>query len=207
MQDTPAFTVTAAARTAILEARADEFDAESLALWLEVSAASPLKFSYDMYFQAAGDARPEDAVIRHDDIDVVIPVASVERLRGATLDVAEDGSGMVIVNPNEPKIPDFSSLGDAAMSGPVAERVAWVLEHQINPQIASHGGFAELVAVEDDTVYLRMGGGCQGCGMAKVTLSQGIEVAIREAVPEIVNIVDVTDHASGSDPYYQAAKK
>ena len=89
----------------------------------------------------------------------------------------------------------------------MAQRVAQVLEQQINPSIASHGGFAELVAVEGDTAYLRMGGGCQGCGMAKVTLSQGIEVAIKDAVPEITRVVDVTDHSSGDNPYYQAAKK
>jgi Fe/S biogenesis protein NfuA len=89
----------------------------------------------------------------------------------------------------------------------VAQRVQQVLEQQINPSIASHGGEATLVAVEDDTAYLRLGGGCVGCGMATVTLSQGIEVAIREAVPEIVNVVDVTDHASGTNPYYEAAKK
>ena len=77
----------------------------------------------------------------------------------------------------------------------------------IAPAIASHGGVAELVAVEDDTAYLRLSGGCQGCGLASVTLTQGIEVAIRESVPEIVNVVDVTDHASGTNPYFEAAKK
>ena len=82
-----------------------------------------------------------------------------------------------------------------------------VLEEQINPAIASHGGYAELVAVEDSIAYLRMGGGCQGCGMAAVTLSQGIEVAILDTVPEISEVVDVTDHASGDNPYYEAAKK
>ena len=78
---------------------------------------------------------------------------------------------------------------------------------QINPQIAAHGGFAELVAVEGSIAYLRMGGGCQGCGMAAVTLSQGIEVAILDSVPEITEVVDVTDHAGGTNPYYEAAKK
>ncbi|MGH2683897.1 MAG: NifU family protein, partial [Actinomycetota bacterium] len=69
-------------------------------------------------------------------------------------------------------------------------------------------GRAELVAVEDDSVaYLRLMGGCVGCGMAAVTLSQGIEVALRESVPEIERVVDVTDHASGTNPYYEAAKK
>ena len=73
---------------------------------------------------------------------------------------------------------------------------------------AAHGGgMKPLVAVEDDTAYLRLGGGCVGCGMAAVTLTQGISVAIKQAVPEILNVVDVTDHASGTNPYYEAAKK
>ena len=93
------------------------------------------------------------------------------------------------------------------LTGPVAERVQRVLTEHINPSIASHGGTAELVAVEDDRVFLRLGGGCVGCGMAAVTLSQGITVAIKEAVPEINEVVDVTDHASGTNPYYEAAKK
>ena len=91
--------------------------------------------------------------------------------------------------------------------GPVAERITEVLNRQINPSIASHGGHAELVAVEDDVAYLRLGGGCQGCGMASVTLSQGIEVAIRDNVPEIARVVDVTDHAAGENPYFEASKK
>jgi Fe/S biogenesis protein NfuA len=85
--------------------------------------------------------------------------------------------------------------------------VAQVIEAQVNPSIASHGGQAELVAVEDGTAYLRLSGGCQGCGMAGVTLTQGIEVAIRESVPEITTVTDVTDHASGANPYYEPAKK
>ena len=82
-----------------------------------------------------------------------------------------------------------------------------MLERDVNPSIAAHGGHAELVAIEGATAYLRLGGGCQGCGMATVTLSQGIEVAITEAVPEIKAIVDVTDHASGRNPYFEPAKK
>jgi Fe/S biogenesis protein NfuA len=95
----------------------------------------------------------------------------------------------------------------ADLSGAVAQAVMQVLEEQINPAIASHGGRAELVAVEDSIAYLRLSGGCQGCGMASVTLSQGIEVAILDTVPEITEVVDVTDHASGSNPYFESAKK
>ena len=82
-----------------------------------------------------------------------------------------------------------------------------VLDRDVNPHIAAHGGHAELAGIEGRTAYLRLGGGCQGCGMATVTLSQGIEVAITEAVPEIGDVVDVTDHASGNNPYFEAAKK
>ena len=71
----------------------------------------------------------------------------------------------------------------------------------------SQEGHAELVAVEDDTAFLRLSGGCQGCGMASVTLTQGIEVVIKESVPEILKVVDVTDHASGANPYFESAKK
>jgi Fe/S biogenesis protein NfuA len=121
--------------------------------------------------------------------------------------------GLVIVNPNKPPQPNRPASPSidvpaaADLTGPVAERVQLVLEQHINPSIASHGGTATLVAVEEDTAYLRLGGGCVGCGMAAVTLTQGIEVAIKQAVPEIVNVVDVTDHASGTNPYYEAAKK
>ncbi len=93
------------------------------------------------------------------------------------------------------------------LTGEVPQRVIQVLEEQINPAIASHGGYAELVAVEGSIAYLRLAGGCQGCGMAAVTLSQGIEVAILDMVPEITEVIDVTDHSSGDNPYYEAAKK
>ena len=95
----------------------------------------------------------------------------------------------------------------ADLSGDVAQRVVQVLEQQINPSIAAHGGRADLVAVEEGSAYLRLSGGCAGCGMAAVTLNQGIEVALRESVPEISRVIDVTDHAAGTNPYYEAAKK
>ena len=199
--------VTPPAQEVVLDARADEVGADTLALWLEVSGESHGKYSYDMYFQAISDAKDGDAITDYGAFTVIVPVASIAKLQGATLDVATDGSGMVLLNPNEPRSPVIPAFDGASLDGPVAQRVMQVLEERINPSIASHGGFAELVAVEEDTVYLRMGGGCQGCGMAKVTLSQGIEVAIKEAIPEVLHVVDVTDHAGGSNPYYQAAKK
>ncbi len=142
-----------------------------------------------------------------DGLVVVVPRSSVGRVRGARLDWDGDGEGgLVMLNPNIPESPaDGATFGD--LEGDVARRVAAVLAEEVNPAIAGHGGYAELVGVEGETAYLRMGGGCQGCGLARVTLSEGIEVAIKEAVPEIASVVDVTDHASGKNPYYEAAKK
>lgn len=208
MDSDAVLTVTDAARDLVLGVRAGEENPDTLALWIEISGVNGNSFTYDMFFQPLADAAPEDVVVGHDDLSVVVRAASVERLVGSTLDVV--GGGMVMSNPNSPAPPPRPSPSNrppADLSGPVAQAVIAVLEEQINPAIAAHGGRADLVAVEGDTAVLRLGGGCQGCGMAAVTLSQGIEVAIVESVPEINRVMDVTDHASGENPYYEAAKK
>jgi Fe/S biogenesis protein NfuA len=208
----PILNITDAARQKVLRVRAGEPEPETLALWLEVAGVQGGKYKYDMYFQPLDYAGPTDAVQVHDDLSVVIPAFSVDKVRGATLDVAGDPveGGLVLDNPNSPS-PAVGAAGAARppadLSGDVAQRVLQILDQQINPSIAAHGGHAELVAVEGDTAYLRLSGGCQGCGMATVTLSQGIEVAIRDQVPEIARVVDTTDHASGTNPYFEAAKK
>jgi Fe/S biogenesis protein NfuA len=209
----PALAVTAPARDFVLAARANEADADRLALFLEVNGSENGAYTYDMWFESAADAGPGDDVNDLDGLVVVVPVTSVARVRGATLDVGEqDGApGLVIVNPNTPPLPSAHNHAaappDADLTSPLALRVIAVLEEVVNPQIASHGGRADLVAVADGIAYLRLGGGCQGCGLAAVTLSQGITVAIQEEVPEITDVVDVTAHDSGTNPYYEAAKK
>jgi Fe-S cluster biogenesis protein NfuA len=87
------------------------------------------------------------------------------------------------------------------------EQVADVFETRINPMVASHGGRVDLIDVQDGVVLLRLGGGCQGCGMANVTLRQGIETTLRQMVPAVQGIMDVTDHAAGADPYFAQSKK
>ena len=207
----PVLTITRDARATVLEVLANEAESDTLALWLEVNGEANGAYTYDMYFQALSDAAAGDVVQRDDDLPVVVPSAAVERLQGATLDFVTDASGeggLVIVSPNTPSAPTLSgleSIPEVDLSDPFAQRVVSVLEQQVNPSIASHGGRADLVAVEDSSVYLRLSGGCQGCGMAKATLSQGIEVILREAIPEIANVVDVTDHADGTNPFYQPA--
>ncbi len=81
-----------------------------------------------------------------------------------------------------------------------------LLDERINPQVAAHGGHIALVDVQDDTVYIRLEGGCQGCGMADVTLKQGVATEIQSVVPRINSVLDVTDHAGGTNPYYQPGK-
>jgi Fe/S biogenesis protein NfuA len=215
--DAAILTVTDKARARIVEIRADEPDADDLVLHLEISGVAGGNYSYDMWLERRGEI-PDDAVVtEHDGVTVVIPACDVDRLRGATLDLSRDllRPGMVLQNPNRPVVPAMAtgaaspSMGrpPADLSGDVPQQVIQVLEQQINPSIAAHGGRAELVAVEDGIAYLRLSGGCQGCGLASVTLTQGIAVAIQEAIPEIVEVIDVTDHASGHNPYFEAAKK
>lgn len=203
---TALLTITDAAREKILEVRAGEPEPETLALWLEVSGAQGNAFTYDMYFRRLDEAGEQDIVQHGDDLSLVVPEEHADNIRGSTLDLA--GGGLMLQNPNSPapRIPQ-AAAANLDLEDPVTAKVVEVLDTQINPQIAAHGGFAELVAVEVPVAYLRMGGGCQGCGMAAVTLSQGIEVAILDTVAEITEVVDVTDHASGANPYYEAAKK
>ena len=204
-------TVTEEARKVVVEAMAGEPDTENLALWLEVRGVQDANFAYDLYFQARRDAADEDAVfVDGDDLTIVVPSASVDRLRGARLEWSDDGSGgLVLVNPNNPT-PEEASPGvpagvlAAGIAGEAAQHVVTVLDQVINPSIASHGGRADLVAFDaaEGVAYLRLSGGCQGCAMSRMTLTQGIEVALRDEVPQITRVVDVTDHTGGENPYY-----
>ncbi len=111
-----------------------------------------------------------------------------------------------------PIAPKLEPVPAAAVGGPVDDdvlynRVAQLFEEQVNPMVARHGGRVDLIDVQDAVVMLRLGGGCQGCGMADVTLRQGIEAMLQQAVPEVKGIVDITDHGAGANPYFAAAKK
>ena len=89
------------------------------------------------------------------------------------------------------------------LSGSIAEKVQQLLDMSVNPALASHGGYATLEEVRaDDTVVVKMGGGCQGCAMSQATLSDGIKRAIMEAIPEVVEVLDATDHEAGANPYF-----
>ena len=112
------------------------------------------------------------------------------------------GQPAVASKPAAPPTPGSATADDA-----LYERVADLFDSQVNPMVARHGGRVELIDVQDAVVMVRMAGGCQGCGMADVTLRQGIEAMLQQHVPEVKGIVDITDHAAGSNPYFAAAKK
>jgi Fe/S biogenesis protein NfuA len=204
----PLVQLTEKARAKVQEFRSGVADAEQQAMWIEVTGVQGGEWTYNMSLKPVGAADEDDHVEHHGDLAIVIPEGDADALRGATVDWSDDlmRGGLTIDNPNTPS-PAMGARQPADISGPVPQRVMQVIDQQVNPAIAMHGGSAELVAVEDSTAYVRLGGGCVGCGMATVTLSQGIEVAITEAVPEVQSVVDVTDHASGTNPYYEAAKK
>lgn len=88
----------------------------------------------------------------------------------------------------------------------VRDRIQKILDEMINPAVAGHGGFVEVLEVKDNIAYLRLGGGCQGCGMVNVTLKQGIETTLKDEIPQLTGVIDQTDHAGGTNPYYQPSK-
>ncbi|HEY6427161.1 MAG TPA: NifU family protein [Acidimicrobiales bacterium] len=209
-QTGPVVTLAPEAHKVVREALDKEPDPQSIALWLEVRGVQGGSFVYDLYFQAVSDADEGDVRHAQEDIDVIVPAESVERLRGARLEWSEEGGGgLVLVNPNAPTPeeaapnvpPEVLAQG---IEGTLARRVVAVLEQSVNPAIASHGGRADLVALDEDegTAYLRLSGGCQGCAMSQMTLRQGIETALLEEVPELTRVLDVTDHGSGENPFY-----
>jgi len=109
--------------------------------------------------------------------------------------------------PIAPKADSPAGRGAPADDDALYERVAKLFDEQVNPMVARHGGVVELIDVQDAVVMLRLGGGCQGCGMADVTLRQGIEGMLNQYIPEVKGVVDITDHTSGANPYFSAAKK
>jgi Fe/S biogenesis protein NfuA len=207
---TPVVSLTPEANRIVREALDQEPDPASLSLWLEVRGVNAGAFIYDLFFQATSDAADDDAVYAEGDVTVVVPAGSVDRLRGARLEWSEDGDGgLVLVNPNTPSVEEASpgvpsEILAAGINSPLALRVIAVLEQAVNPSIASHGGRADLIGLneEDGTAYLRLSGGCQGCAMSQMTLKQGIETTLLEEVPELTKVVDVTDHGEGENPFY-----
>ena len=188
---------TDAARERVL-AYIQEEGREDLAVRIGVRKSSPFAPEYDLALVGPDEVSGEDPSFDQGGFRLYAEHQSLDFLEGSEVDWVESlqGSGFRVENPN------VKPLGAEPPAGPLAERVQAVLQERINPGVASHGGHVSLVDIREKVVYLKMGGGCQGCGMASVTLTQGIKEALRAAVPEIEGVEDVTDHAAGTNPYY-----
>lgn len=194
--------ITPAAMETVLGIRAEEPDPDALGLRVEVTGVKGPEYTYDLAFDELSAAASDDVVEKVDSLSVIIPATSVDSLRGAVLDVPRTSGqgGLVIRNPNRPN--PLAGV-DLQLEGTVAEKVQQLLEQSINPSLASHGGYATLIGVDDESkVYLTMGGGCQGCAMSAMTLREGIDRSIRESIPEVTEVIDATDHQSGENPFY-----
>ena len=187
-------TVTEAAKQKIQSVIEDQ-GLEIEGLRVSISGRSASAFEYGLGLEV--EPTPDDVVVDYGEFKVFINPESAENLKGATIDYVEDlnSSGFKIDNPNTP-----------TWDNPKAQAIQQLIDERINPAVASHGGHIDLLDVTDDSIYIHMGGGCQGCGMANVTLKHGIEGMIQEHFPEVKNIIDTTDHASGANPYYQPSK-
>ena len=199
----PIVSITDAALEKLLELRAEESDADQLGLRLAIASGPGEEFRYDLSFDEFLKAAFTDEVRTHRSeagtIKVIIPGEDAERLRDATLDHT-DTQGLVIRNPNRPQAPDVEGLtGDDELSAEIEALVA----AEVNPALAAHGGFVTYVGHDGEgTVYMTMGGGCHGCSMSKMTMLDGVQTMLAEAIPAVQRVKDLTDHSTGSNPYY-----
>lgn len=188
-------TITDSAKQKIL-ALLEAEEQKGFALRVAIKGRGPGGFEYNLGFVKEEEKLADDTVVDAGGFKVFIDPQSATNLKGATIDFVTGlfESGFKIENAN------------SIWSDPKAAAVQRVIETQINPGVAAHGGHVTLLDLKDDIAYIALGGGCQGCGMADVTLKQGIEVMIKKAVPDIRQIIDTTDHAGGTNPYYQSSK-
>jgi len=186
---------------AMVQTYIDASDGDLTALRITLEG-SPGKPEFALTLVDASEAKEDESHVAVDGLTVLVDPAQTSTLEGATIDfveaVNESGFKVRLDTGSDHEKPRVGSP-----TGPMADRINKVLEEQINPAIASHGGFIDLVKVDGTEVYLEMSGGCQGCAMSRMTLRQGVERMVRQAVPEITEIHDVTDHSSGENPYFE----
>lgn len=208
VQHRPVVHFTEAARAKVVELMGAKGYLESGALRLTVKNPGFGAPDYGMALEENGQPRPDDTVIQAEGFRVLVDADSLPQVDGATVDFFDQllQRGFKVEAPPPPAAPPPTPRPELDLSDPTIATVQAVIERQVNPGIAAHGGQATLIDVKDDVVYVELGGGCQGCSMASVTLKQGVEQLIKQAVPTIREVVDTTDHAGGSNPYYASAK-
>ena len=195
--------ITDEALVKVLEVRSGEEDPATLGLRVEITGSQGVDYTYDLSFESINEAAEDDVIyeVGEEKFPVMVPANSIDNLRGATLDLPSNPmqGGLVIRNPNRPNPLEGA---DIELTGSLSEKVDQLLKEQINPALAAHGGYAELVKVEDTIVYITMGGGCQGCSMSAVTLRDGITQMISQTIPEVTKVIDTTEHEAGENPYF-----
>ena len=176
----------------MLDQFAENADDDDLVLRIEIIGRGPKGFQYDLQLVNSSEAKEDDIPLEIDGMDVLVASKSKIYLEGTTIDYKETlmGGGFSFENPNPLWMDELS------------QTVAQIIADEVNPAVASHGGHVDLVGVDDNKAIIAFGGGCQGCGMADVTLKQGVEVMIKDKVPAITEVIDVTDHAAGTNPFY-----
>jgi len=175
-------------------------ESQSLRISVGGTATAP---SFDLTLVDPSERTDDEKEIVSSDVPVLVKEDDANLLEGATVDFVErvNESGFE-VRPATGVVPDPGAMrAKGAPEGPIADRVREVLDSQVNPAIAAHGGLISLVDVEETEIYVEMSGGCQGCALSRMTLRQGVERMLREAVPELTEVHDITDHASGENPY------
>jgi len=191
--------ITPDAHAELVSLRTAEPDADRLGLRLEVVSAPGEEFRYDLSFEVVTKAAFSDEVRTHDGLKVIIPAKDLELLRGAVLDRTGQ-QGLVIRNPNKPASPVVDGL---RRDDAVSAEIEAVIVAEVNPALAAHGGFVTYVGHDEQgTAFLTMGGGCHGCAMSRMTMLDGVQTMIVDRVEAIEKVKDLTDHASGENPYY-----
>ncbi len=195
----PIITITPEALEQLFEMRDEEPDADVLGLRLAIASQPGDEFRYDLSFEEFLKAAFTDEVRTLEGLKVIVPGDDVEMLTGATLDFTST-QGLVIRNPNRPAAPVVEGLtSDDALSAEVEA----LISGEVNPALASHGGFVTYVGHDGEgTAYLTMGGGCHGCSMSKMTMLDGVQTMLVEAIEPIERVKDLTDHATGENPFY-----
>ncbi len=176
----------------------DQQEEEDLGLRIGVHHAGTPGAACDLQFCPAGQNMPDDEAVPFGGFTLYVARASLPWLEDAEIDFEEDATGGQLTI----KAPGIKG-SEPGQDAPLEERISWLLQTEINPALASHGGRVALVEItERKEVVLQFGGGCHGCGMADVTLKQGIEQTLIRNIPEITGVLDATDHRSGKNPYY-----
>lgn len=195
----PIITVTPEALEQLRELRDAEADADKLGLRLALASGPGEEFRYDLSFEEYLTAAFTDEVRTHEGLKVIIPGDDVALLTGATLDFTT-AQGLVIRNPNRPMTPSVEGLtGDDELSAEIEALVTG----EVNPALAAHGGFVTYVGHDGEgTAYLTMGGGCHGCSMSKMTMLEGVQTMLADAIEGVERVRDLTDHSTGQNPFY-----